>query len=230
MGRTSSAHAAPAARRTQLLHRMLLVRRLEEQLALAAATPAPEAGDEAVAVGLLTALAPGDALIAAGPHGPWHALVAAAALFGGDVTTAAGPDQAVARARDTARDGDHRVVAVCLPGAAPAGGDLGGVPLLFCHRGHLAAAGTAATVLSVDGDDVEAVTGAAGAEAGVLRAGAGPCLLGLRSPGPGHDPIARLAGRMRTDHQLDDNTLRAIDRDATARAAAFVRNRPPAGS
>ncbi|WP_170047718.1 hypothetical protein, partial [Couchioplanes caeruleus] len=74
----------------------------------------------------------------------------------------------------------------------------------------------------VDAGDVEAVAGAVTAEIATLWSAAGPCLLGLRAPGPDHDPVALLAARMRTDHQLDDNALRAIDRDAAVRVEALL--------
>lgn len=212
-----------AARRTGLLHRMLLVRRLEQRLL----RPVP-AGDEAVAVGLLSVLGPQDAVVSAGVR-PWHAVGAAALLFGADVTNAPGPAEAVAAARRKARAGDRRVVAVCIPGAdldrasfaSPA---YAGLPVLFCRGEHLVASGRSpvVSVLSVDSGDVEAIAGAAAAEVGELRTGAGPCLLGLRAADADVDPVELLAARMRTDHQLDDNALRAIDRAAAARAEEFL--------
>ncbi|MEV4640631.1 hypothetical protein AB0J80_25135 [Actinoplanes sp. NPDC049548] len=205
-----------AAQRTDLLHRMLLVRRLEERRSRPAGS-----GDEAVAVGLLTALGPLNAVVAAGAPRPWHTVGAAALLFGGDVTTAPGPAEAVATARAKTRAGDRRIVAVCLTGTGPLPPAVhADLPIVFCRGEHLAAAGTlpAVTVLSVDSDDVEAITGAATAEIGALRTGTGPCLLELRPHAGGEDPVELLAARMRIDHQLDDNTLRAIDRAAAARA------------
>ncbi|MEV6597829.1 hypothetical protein AB0M36_13275 [Actinoplanes sp. NPDC051346] len=225
-----SHHAtATAAQRTDLLHRMLLVRRLEEHRAI-------RTGDEAVAVGLLSALGPQDALVAAGHGGAWRAVGAAAQLFGGDVTAAHNPAEAWETARAMARGGRRRIVAVCAPGPGPLAGVFAGLsagpvpaaaclPVLFCRGDRLETPDCSpiATVLSVAGDDVEAVAGAVTTEISTLRVAAGPCLLGVRTPRPGHDPVALLAARMHTDHQLDDNALRAIDRDAAAQVEAVLR-------
>ncbi|MFI7601713.1 hypothetical protein [Actinoplanes sp. NPDC049681] len=210
---------ATAARRTGLLHRMLVVRRLEQRLMRAVPV-----GDEAVAIGLLSVLGPQDAVVSAGVR-PWHAVGAAALLFGGDVTNAPDPAEAVAAARRKAGAGGCRIVAVCIPGDDLAGATLAppacaGLPVLFCRGEHLVAAGRSpvVSVLSADSADVEAIAGAAATEVGELRTGAGPCLLGLRAPAADVDPVELLATRMRTDHQLDDNALRAIGRAAAARA------------
>jgi hypothetical protein len=195
-------HPATAAQRTELLHRMLLLRRGDEQ-----GTPL---GEEAVTVGLRCALGPSDTLLPAyRPGGP-------------------------ARAVDLATDDvlRHRPAAtVCLLGADGAPGLAGTLghavqdrlPVLFCcadqQDGHPAGC-ECLDAEDVDGTDVEAVTQAAQLALHPVRAGAGPRLLHLRTypgePGPLHDPIRILADRMRTDHQLDEPALAALERHVAA--------------
>jgi TPP-dependent pyruvate/acetoin dehydrogenase alpha subunit len=194
-------HPATAVQRTELLHRMMLLRRQH-------ACP----GEEAVAVGLQCALGPADTLLPA--HG------------------AAGPVRAVALASDDVLR--HRPVAtVCFvaPDTAPgltttlqhAVQDR--LPVLFCcadRRDGRPAGCECLTADDVDGTDVEAVTLAAQLALHPVRAGAGPRLLHLRTYGEGtrHDPIRILTDRMRTDHQLDDHALAALERHVAAELTA----------
>jgi hypothetical protein len=190
-------HPATAVQRTELLHRMLLLRHRE----------GARFGEEAVAVGLQCALGPADTLLPA---------------YG-----AAGPVRAVTLASDDVLR--HRPAAtVCFvaPETAPA---LAGtlqhavqdrLPVLFCcadrRDGRPAGCECLATE-DVDGTDVE-VTLAAQLALHPVRAGAGPRLLHLRTYGesPLHDPIRILTDRMRTDHQLDDHALAALERHVAA--------------
>jgi len=195
-------HPATAVQRTELLHRMLLLRRAEDQ-----DTPV---GEEAVAVGLRCALGPTDTLLSA--HRP------------------DGPARAVELAEEDVQR--HRPAAiVCFVGSAGAPGlastlghavqDL--LPVLFCcadqHQGRPAGC-ECLTAEDVDGTDVEAVTQAAQFALHPVRAGGGPRLLHLRTyagePGPLHDPIRILADRMRTDHQLDEHALAALEKHVAA--------------
>ncbi|MFI7547169.1 hypothetical protein [Actinoplanes sp. NPDC049599] len=195
-------HPATAAQRTELLHRMLLLRRGEEQGA--------HLGEEAVIVGLRSALGPSDTLLPT--HRP------------GD------PARAVALAADDVLR--HRpAVVVCFVGEDGAPGLTGTLdhavrqrlPVLFCcadqHEGGPPGC-DCLTAQNVDGTDVEAVTRAAQTAVHPVRAGAGPRLLHFRTyagvTGPLHDPIRILTDRMRTDHQLDDNALAAIEKHVAA--------------
>jgi TPP-dependent pyruvate/acetoin dehydrogenase alpha subunit len=191
-------HPATAAQRTELLHRMLLLRRGEDAAR----------GDEAVTVGLRCALGPADTLVPAGRPG--------------------GPAWAVELAQDDVLR--HRLaVVVCLVGrhetptlAAPLDHALQDrLPVLFCCADQH---GTGLPADAVDGSDVEAVARAALTAVHPVRAGAGPRLLHFRTyaprPGQLHDPIRILADRMRTDHQLDDNALAAIEKHVAAELGA----------
>jgi TPP-dependent pyruvate/acetoin dehydrogenase alpha subunit len=195
-------HPATAAQRTELLHRMLLLRRAGEQ--------GTQRGEEAVTVGLQCALGPSDTLVPA--HRP------------------GGPALAVELASDDVLR--HRpAVIVCFVGEdgtpAPATTlDLAvqeRLPVLFCcadQRDGRPAGCECLPAEAVDGTDVEAVTLAARTAVHPVRAGAGPRLLHFRTyvaePGALHDPIRILAERMRTDHQLDDNALAAIEKHVAA--------------
>jgi TPP-dependent pyruvate/acetoin dehydrogenase alpha subunit len=93
------------------------------------------------------------------------------------------------------------------------------LPVLFCcadQRPGRPAGCECLAADDVDGTDVEAVTLAAQIALHPVRAGAGPRLLHLRTypdePGPLHDPIRILADRMRTDHQLDEHSLAALEK------------------
>ena len=202
-------HPASAAQRTDLLHRMLLLRH----------SPEPEAhlgeGDEAVAVGLRCALGPADTLVPAHRHD--------------------GPALAVELAHDDVLRNRSAVV-VCFVGAHETPGLAttldqaieDRLPVLFCcadqHDAHPAGA-EALPAETVDGTDVEAVALAALTAVHPVRAGAGPRLLHFRTyaqrPEPLHDPIRILADRMRTDHQLDDNALAAIEKHVAAQVGAL---------
>jgi hypothetical protein len=192
-------HPATAAQRTELLHRMLRLRRQSS---------CP--GEEAVTVGLQCALGPADMLVPAYGSG--------------------GPAQAVALASDDVLQ--HRPAAtVCLltpdnpPGLTMTLNHAveDRLPVLFCcadrQDGHPAGC-ECLTAEDVDGTDVEAVTLAAQLALHPVRAGAGPRLLHLRTYGDGpgalHDPIRILTDRMRTDHQLDDHSLAALERHVAA--------------
>jgi hypothetical protein len=217
---------APAAQRTHLLHAMLVVRHVQERRAQ------PFVGTESVPVGLLSVLGPADAAVAT-PR-------ARVAAYAGNAPTAAG----LCRDADTPPDGLALAVesaladlaagrpgaTVCLVDAETVtGADLGHhldvaahdqLPVLFCcQNDHTAEGWPAASdgAGTVDGLDVEAVAAAADAMLHSLRAGGGPRLLRLRTDA-GRDPVEVLAARMRNDHQLDDNALAAIDRDAAALA------------
>ena len=202
-------HPATAAQRTDLLHRMLLLRH----------SPEPEAdlgeGDEAVAVGLRCALGPADTLV------PAH--------------RRDGPALAVELAHDDVLR--HRsAVVVCFVGAHGTPGLAttldhaieDRLPVLFCcadqHDAHPAGA-EALPAETVDGTDVEAVALAALTAVHPVRAGAGPRLLHFRTYAqrtePLHDPIRILADRMRTDHQLDDNALAAIEKHVAAQVGGL---------
>ncbi len=197
-------HPATAAQRTELLRRMLLLRRREEQDTYL--------GEEAVTVGLRCVLGPADTLLPAHrPGGPAHAVELAAA--------------------GTLR---HRpAVVVCFVGEDSPPGlttTLGRaveerLPVLFCcadrHAGGPAGC-ECLTAEDVDGTDVEAVTRAAQTAVHPVRAGAGPRLLHFRTyageTGPLHDPIRILTDRMRTAHQLDGHALAALERHVAAEA------------
>ncbi|MEU8227961.1 hypothetical protein AB0C12_00005 [Actinoplanes sp. NPDC048967] len=183
-------HPATAAQRTELLHRMLLLRAGDQDPA--------HRGEEAIAVGLRSALGPGD-------------------------TVAAGPVLAVELAHDDVRR--HRpAVTVCFVGdeAAPGLTSCLGraiddrLPVLFCCAGRHGTDPDGLPAGTVDGADIEAVTRAALTAVHPVRAGAGPRLLHFRTyaraDSPRHDPIRILVDRMRTDHQLDDNALAAIEK------------------
>ncbi|GAA3920376.1 hypothetical protein [Actinoplanes auranticolor] len=186
-------HPATAAQRTELLHRMLLLRRGDQD--------AGHRGEEAITVGLRSALGPAD-------------------------TVADGPVLAVELAHDAVRR--HRpAVTVCFVGDEAAAGLAASLdqaiddrlPVLFCcagrHGTHPDGTGGLAAG-TVDGADIEAVTRATLTAVHPVRAGAGPQLLHFRTylpaDGPLHDPIRILADRMRADHQLDDNALAAIEK------------------
>jgi TPP-dependent pyruvate/acetoin dehydrogenase alpha subunit len=203
-------HPATAAQRTELLHRMLLLRRGEEHDV--------QPGEEAVAVGLRCALGLSDTLVPAHrPGGPALAVDLAA--------------EDVLRHRPAVT-----VCLVCEDTTAGLTGTLGQaveerLPVLFCCADRYEAQPAGADRLpteTVDGTDVEAVTLAAHAALHPVRAGAGPRLIHFRTyadePGQVHDPIRILADRMRTDHQLDENALTALEKHVTAelRAAAAV--------
>jgi TPP-dependent pyruvate/acetoin dehydrogenase alpha subunit len=221
----AAARPATAAQRTELLHRMLLVRRFEERRIERgdAATIGDGAdlhlGEEAIAVGVMTALGPADTVV-------------------GEFS------RAVDQAQTDALDGRPSVT-VCLFGGAVTGprfiesvdiAKLRQLPVLFCcandRESAVGSAGLPAE--TVDGMDVEAVVQAAWATVRPTRAGGGPRLLELQThgggPGDPRDPIRILADRMRNDHQLDDNALEAIGLDVAAHldaAAALLR---PAGA
>ena len=204
-------HPATAAQRTDLLHRMLTVRRFEQGGAqLPAGLPA---GEEAIAVGVVNALGPADTVVpAGGAHGPALAVEQARADVAGQVSA----------------------VTACFVGGDPPDGDeltecmaaavRQSLPVLFC----LADAGTdpagspGLPTETVDGLDVEAVLRAAVAMVHTMRAGTGPQLLDARSAAGGGDPIRLLADRMRNDHQLDANALAAIDDHVAAQLRAAL--------
>ena len=242
MSRPVGTHPLPARQRTVLLHRMLLLRHLTEGLhrpppgdepadlphrpppgeqpadlphrpspgeqpADLPHRPSPGAGpigrpahDEALAAGVVSALGPGDTLVAAG----WPATLLLSGHAG-----ATGP-------------GDARVAALHLP---PAAGSTPGV--LFCPVHHLRAVAPSEATAAVPGSDVEAITCTAVADIAAVRSGAGSCLLALEAADD--DPVELLAARMRLDHQLDDGTLRAMDRDAAARATVLLAAAAPGG-
>jgi TPP-dependent pyruvate/acetoin dehydrogenase alpha subunit len=161
-------------------------------------------------VGLRCALGPSDILLPA--HRP------------------GGPARAVALASDDVVR--HRpAVTVCFVGEDGEEGLTGTLghavqqrlPVLFCcadqHEGGPAGCDSL-TAEHVDGTDVEAVTRAAQTAVHPVRAGAGPRLLHFRTyaglTGPLHDPIRILTDRMRTDHQLDEHALAALERHVAA--------------
>jgi TPP-dependent pyruvate/acetoin dehydrogenase alpha subunit len=223
----AAARPATAAQRTELLHRMLLVRRFEERRIERGDTATIgdgadlHLGEEAIAVGVMTALGPADTVV-------------------GEFS------RAVDQARTDVLDGRPSVT-VCLFGGAVTGprftesvdiAILRQLPVLFCcanDRENASAVGSAGLPAeTVDGMDVEAVVQAAWATVRPTRAGGGPRLLELQThgggPGDPRDPIRILADRMRNDHQLDDNALEAISLDVAAHldaAAALLR---PAGA
>jgi TPP-dependent pyruvate/acetoin dehydrogenase alpha subunit len=203
-------HPATAARRTELLHHMLLLRQLEQHGAPGTGSPpALRPGEEAIAAGLLVALGPADTMLPA---------------YRRD-----GPALAVELAHEDVLR--HRLaVTVCFVGETDTAGRAFAtsladalrdrLPVLFCcadeHEGRPAGA-DGLPAETVDGMDVEAVSRAAPAVVHPVRAGEGPRLLHFRTDAPaGHfpagerDPIRILAERMRTDHQLDDHALEAI--------------------
>ena len=228
-----------AAQRTELLHRMLLVRRLVARGAGPTGTPDLPAGEEAIAVGVVAALGPADTVVAASRS---HGLTLAVELAQADL---ARHRPAVTACFFGGPAASRPEFTVCVDLAVRRH-----LPVLFCCADHEATdppAPSGLVVEPVDGLDVEAVIQVVLAALRPMRAGTGPRLLHLRAYGgralpigqaadggpPGdeageRDPIRILAGRMRTDHQLDDNALRAIDLDAAAyaEAAAAGRGRP----
>ena len=193
MSRPVATHPLPVRQRTLLLHRMLLLRHLTEGLHR-------PAHDEALAAGVVSALGPGDTLVAAG----WPASL----LLGGH-PGAAGPGRA-------------GVAALHLP---PAAGSGPGV--LFCPVHHLRSTAASESTDEVPDSDVEAITCTAAADVAAVRGGAESCLLALEETDD--DPVELLAARMRVDHQLDDGTLRAMDRAAAARATVLLGAEGPPG-
>jgi TPP-dependent pyruvate/acetoin dehydrogenase alpha subunit len=216
---------ATAARRTELLHHMLLLRSLERHGA--GSPPAARPGEEGIAVGLRGALGPADTLLPAyridGPalavelahedvlrHRP-----AVTVCFIDDLDT---PGPEFAASLDDAIRGRLPVLFCCADGhdCRPAGAD--GLP-----------------AETVDGMDVEAVSRAAPAAVHPVRVGAGPRLLHFRTSDPAgcspagehppRDPIRILADRMRTDHQLDEHTLTAIIGRVEAQVRALLAHR-----
>jgi pyruvate dehydrogenase E1 component alpha subunit len=194
-------HPATAAQRTELLHRMLLLR--------LGGQDGTHRGEEAITVGLRCALGPADTVT----EGPAQAVELAQ-----DDVLRHRPAVTVCFVGDDAAPG----LSTCLHHAI---GDR--LPVLFCcadqHEAH--PRGTAGLPAeTVDGTDVEAVTRAALTAVHPVRAGAGPRLLHfrtyLRAEAPLHDPIRILADRMRADHQLDDNALAAIEKHVTAQLGA----------
>jgi TPP-dependent pyruvate/acetoin dehydrogenase alpha subunit len=198
-------HQATAAQRTELLHRMLVLRRGEQQGA--------HLGEEAITVGMSCALGPADTL-ADGP-------VLAVELAQDDVLRHRpavtvcffGDDSAPGLAGTLGHAIDDRL------------------PVLFCcadqHEHHPAGC-EALPAQIVDGTDVEAVARAALTAVHPVRAGDGPRLLHFRTyepaAGPLHDPIRILVERMRTDHQLDDNAYAAIEKHVAVAIGARRRH------
>jgi len=194
MSRPVATRPLPVRQRTLLLHRMLLLRHLTEGLH-------QPAQDEALAAGVVSALGPGDTLVAAG----WPASL----LLGGHPGTA-GPGQA-------------GVAALHLPPAATGSGP----GVLFCPVHHLRSTAPSEATAEVPGSDVEAITCTAAADVAAVRGGAESCLLELEESDD--DPVELLAARMRVDHQLDDGALWAMDRAAAARATVLLGAAAPEG-
>ncbi|MEV4702914.1 hypothetical protein [Actinoplanes sp. NPDC049316] len=183
----------PAARRTELLHRMLLVRHLEASLD-------QPAHDEALTAGVVSALGAGDTLVC--PRTGWPL----ALLFGGRITTAPIATGVLA-------------VELADSGAGPG--------VLFCRARHVPPIPPPPAQAPVDSADVEAIARTAGAGLAAVRGGLPACRFTLRAADPGDDPVAILASRMRLDHQLDEGTLHAIDRDARDYVAALLQAGTP---
>ncbi|MGA5298287.1 hypothetical protein ACPCHT_00080 [Nucisporomicrobium flavum] len=184
---------SPAARRTALLHRMLLVRHLEASLD-------QPAHDEALTAGVVSALGAGDTLVC--PRTGWPL----ALLFGGRITTA---------------PITTGVLAVELVDAG------GGPGVLFCRARQVPPTPPPPAPSVIDSVDVEAIARTAWTGLAAVRGGAPACRFTLRAAAAGDDPVELLAARMRLDHQLDDGTLRAIDRDARAHVAALLQAGTP---
>jgi|tagenome__1003787_1003787.scaffolds.fasta_scaffold20849946_3 hypothetical protein len=199
-----------AARRTELLHRMLRVRHLIEH---GAAVPAAgfHLGEEAIAVGILAAVGPRDAIVPTGQHG----------------TSAIDLARGTVEARwDTA------VVWLLWDDELDAAGwlktaEVERLPVLFCRcPGAAPEAGhcDSLTTEAVDGLDAEAVLTAIGAALHAVRSGDGPRLLEFCAADEPirRGPIECLAMRMFTDHELDQNAFRAIDAHALASVEATL--------
>jgi hypothetical protein len=216
-------HPCSAVQRTALLHRMLLVRHLIEHHAAATGTVSGEfrgrlhAGEEAAAAGALAALGPSDAMVST------------------DESPA--PDTSFSRVIELARDdvqSRRPGVTVCLFEASgdPVAAWLDAarreqLPILFCGVvGDCPEPDEPSSLLDETAScfDVEAVLSAAQTGLRKVRDNGGPRLLGLSGNygSPRLDPIEVLVARMVTDHQLDDNALRAIDTNAAARVAATM--------
>jgi len=217
-----AARSATAAQRTDLLHRMLTVRRFEESGAALPGTADLPAGEEAIAVGVVNALGPADTVVSAsGAHGP---------------------ARAVERARADLAEHVPAVTACFLGGDAQEEHELTecidaairqGLPVLFCFANDEGTEPPGRATLpteTVDGLDVEAVMRTAVAMVHTMRAGTGPRLLDARprhpEAGGSDDPIRLLADRMRNDHQLDDNALAAIDDHVAAQLRAALAGPP----
>jgi hypothetical protein len=216
-------HRSSALQRTELLHRMLLVRHLTRHHAAAPGTASGDfqvhfrPGEEAVAAGVFAALGPSDTMVSTDP----------------DPALATGFPLAIELARDDVES--HRPgVTVCL---FEASGDpvapwleaarRGQLPILFCGMAgsHPETAGQEPFPdETADSFDVEAVLSATHTSLRKVRDGGGPRLLSLdgdhRTPLP--DPIEVLVLRMVTDHQLDDNALHAIDTHAAGHVEAAL--------
>ncbi|MET0496143.1 MAG: hypothetical protein ABW000_23705 [Actinoplanes sp.] len=202
---------------------MLLVRHLIEHHVAATGIVSGEsrarlhAGEEAVAAGVLAALGPSDAMVST------------------DDSPAL--DISFSRAVELARDdvqSRRPGVTVCL---FAAGGDPVAtwldaarreqLPILFCGVGGDCSEPDELSSLPDETAacfDVEAVLSATRTGLREVRDNGGPRLLGLSGNfGPPRlDPIEVLVARMVTDHQLDDNALRAIDTNAAARVEAAL--------
>jgi pyruvate dehydrogenase E1 component alpha subunit len=211
MTRTHLAAVRPAtaAQRTELLHRMLFVRRFEER------RTDPHLGEEAVTVGVVTALGPFDTVVSAGQeHGvaPVRGVCADDVLTellapapghdGGGTRCCAGTAAAISGlalavelAQTDVLDG-RPAVTVCLLGGAVTGPEftervdhaiLQQLPVLFCCANDRESADPAESfgmpAETVDGMDVEAVVQAAWATVRPMRAGGGPRVLELQIHG-----------------------------------------------
>ena len=216
-------HPCSAMQRTALLHRMLVVRHLTEHHAAAPGTVSGEfrarlhAGEEAVAAGVFAALGPSDTIVPADESPKL--------------------DTSFSRAIELARDdvqSRRPGVTVCL---FEAGGDSvvawlaaarqEQLPILFCGvAGGCSGPAELPSLLDETAAcfDVEAVLSAAQTGLRTVRDSGVPRLLSLKGDygSPRLDPIEVLVARMVTDHQLDDNALRAIDTSAAARVEAAL--------
>ena len=206
-----------ARQRTALLHRMLLIRHLtEREMVTLTSRHCPEAdfhlGEEAVAVGVLSALGPADALVSA-DHLPLPRLdsqpvrqnrSASACAVTACFVRAVGCDAEYLL--DTHRREQLPVVLFRSASVPATANTWGRAPLIVA-----------------DALDVEAILRMTRLILQAARTGAGPRRLGLRTAGLPDldDPVNVLVTRMHADHQLDDNALQAIDADAASRAKTW---------
>ncbi|MEU7909202.1 hypothetical protein [Actinoplanes sp. NPDC049118] len=155
-------------------------------------------GEEAVAVGVSTALRPSDMLLLADDEADSEC----------DAGLIPGPEAVVVRLLATSvSDAAARLEAARRHQPWT-------LILLWATTDEIGRRGT------VDGFDVEAVLSATAAGLRAVRAGNGPLLLRLRTDDQGQqpDPIETLVVRMTMAHQLDTDALQAIDADAASRA------------
>lgn len=196
----------PAMRRADLLRRMFLVRHFTRR---AAAVPISgrqvffRPDEEAVAASVWAALGSADVLLPAGRQ----------ALL----NTRADPVAATVVLLHE-EDSHHAETLIATARRRR-------IPVLLCQE---YAGSSPPPPGTLEGWDVEAMWAALRDEFHTLRADRRPHLFGIDTSALAWtDPITVLAARMYADHQLDQNTLQAIDSGTAARVDALIALREP---